>query len=149
MMADATFGSLLRRQLAARDAATGRQFVSCSQILSHGGAYLPDLGPSRLADSLRRETEICVAPDETEILGETEIRSPTIETEICAGSRETENQPSGETENQIAAPETEIRKRGRPRRGTVAPWIAAGVSRATWFRRKRVAAVPLGGEIVK
>ena len=34
--------------------------------------------------------------------------------------------------------ETKIRKRGRPRRETITPWAAAGMSRATWYRRREV-----------
>jgi hypothetical protein len=63
---------------------------------------------------------------------ETEIR---IETEI---PRETKIR--GETENQALAAsvnETKIRKRGRPRRETITPWAAAGMSRATWYRRQQ------------
>ncbi len=44
-----------------------------------------------------------------------------------AETKTSETKTAGEMKN---------RKRGRPRRKTVAPWTAAGVSRATWYRRK-------------
>jgi len=56
---------------------------------------------------------------------------------------ETENPNAVETKNHACETknpspgETKIRKRGRPRRETENPWTAAGLSRATWYRRMK------------
>jgi hypothetical protein len=71
---------------------------------------------------------------------ETEIPLPQGETNIQASGTETVIRPETnirrETEIQPKADETKNR-RGRPRRKTVAPWVAAGISRASWYRQKK------------
>jgi hypothetical protein len=53
---------------------------------------------------------------------------------IFAETRGTEIQPAAISDQPPSG--TKNRKRGRPRRNTVPPWEAEGVSRRTWYRRQ-------------
>lgn len=110
--APGSFSAALRRQLVERDVSTGLQFSTCRRML-------PILGAGRPADSLRRET-ISQIEQVAVRVGETISEAETIsEVETISG------------------------RRGRPRKGAEAetisatrPWVAAGVSRASWYRRR-------------
>jgi hypothetical protein len=110
MMPDAHFVATLRSHLAARRALTGQKFETCERMRD-AFAVLDGGGWN---DWLGDQTEI-------------------------PWEHETENrQQPDETKN----PETEIREtkirrgRGRPRKTGLWPWIVAGISRATWYRRR-------------
>ena len=121
---DKPFSGLLRLQLANRRRETGYRFTTCRRML-------PVLGPSPPAT----EEEMTWPPVETIVR---EPRETIIDTIIPGIIVEIER------ETIIEKPRETIIRRGRPRKGTeretisaAAPWTAAGLSRATWYRKMK------------
>jgi uncharacterized Zn finger protein (UPF0148 family) len=64
--------------------------------------------------------------------------------ELCETKTFETKTPNAETktslpQSETKTPETKTRNRGgRPRRKTIAPWEAASISRATWYRQQKM-----------
>jgi hypothetical protein len=142
---------ILRRYVAGRQLETGFEFNAMP------GSRGVSLDPGDPARRSRAELEAIVAgrPTETEIPagGETEIREAVSAAGGETISVETISGPEAET---IIEPSRETiisGRRGRPRRGaegeTISadrPWVASGVSRASWYRRRRRADQPVASK---
>jgi hypothetical protein len=110
------FAASLRAHVALRRAVTGERFATCQRMHP--------------------------------VFADTENRWPRGETISASPSPETISAidvpvPAAETISELPIAET-ITRRGRPRRGSEAetishrqPWLAAGMSRASWYRQRK------------
>jgi hypothetical protein len=108
---------------------------SCGDFLFNGRhqgnveRWCRELSETKTQGDCLRDASALLAPR----LRETKTLLPQSETKTSSGECETKTPPS-----ETKTPETKTRNRGgRPRRLTIPPWDAAGMSRATWYRRQQ------------